>query len=236
MQFVLERADSLFAMVVAATEAERLPMEIALLPVVESAYKEDAKSSANASGLWQIMPETARDLELIGKQGEDLRWDARASTGAALKHLRRLYERFENWHLALAAYNCGESCVERALDNARRAGASTRFQDLRLPEETRHYVPRLIAIRNLINGQEWGRGELFLPPDLNLTPSGSGGCDPVRVTPGLRRIRSQNYGAGLSRRFVEVTSSPMSAPIDSAAHAQCLLGIKRALHPSRSVS
>jgi membrane-bound lytic murein transglycosylase D len=127
-----------------------LPAEIALLPAVESGFNTMALSSANASGLWQFIPGTGTRYQLVQTAHFDARRDVQASTGAALDYLQELYGMHRDWHLALASYNWGENSVLRAVGQSRARGRDGSFETLSLPEETRNYVPRLLALKNVV--------------------------------------------------------------------------------------
>lgn len=131
-----------------AEEVEKrgMPMEIALLPMIESAFNPMALSPQKASGIWQFIPSTGRIFGLDQNPWYDGRRDVVQATQAALDYLQKLYGMFGDWELALAAYNCGEGCVQRAQG---RSGAQD-YASLRLPAETRNYVPKLLAVRNII--------------------------------------------------------------------------------------
>ena len=132
-------------------EARKMPLELALLPVVESAFNPVAYSRARASGLWQFIPATGRRYGLKQNWYYDGRRDVLAATGAALDYLQALAVEFDgDWLLAIAAYNCGEMNVERALEHNRAAGEPTDFFSLKLPKETRAYVPKLMAMRRIV--------------------------------------------------------------------------------------
>ncbi|MBN8487666.1 MAG: transglycosylase SLT domain-containing protein [Burkholderiales bacterium] len=137
-------------------EVERrgMPAELALLPFVESAFNPQAMSTARASGMWQFMPLTGKDYALKQNIFRDDRRDVLASTRAALDYLGRLNNMFGDWHLALAAYNWGEGNVQRAIARNQKAGLATDYSSLRMPDETRYYVPKLQAIKNLIASPE----------------------------------------------------------------------------------
>ncbi len=146
-----ERARPFLFEIVERLEAENMPLEIALLPVVESAFQPFAYSHGRASGLWQFIPSTARQYGLTIDWWYDERRDVLASTEAAIRYLNRLNKRFKgDWLLALAAYNSGEGTVERAIRKNKRKNKPTDFWHLSLPKETRGYVPRLLAISNII--------------------------------------------------------------------------------------
>ena len=133
-------------------EARKMPLELALLPVVESAFNPVAYSRARASGLWQFIPGTGRRYDLKQNWYYDGRRDVVAATTAALDYLEFLSEEFEgDWLLAVAAYNCGEANIARAVKRNRKAGKPTDFFSLKLPRETRAYVPKLLAMRRIVN-------------------------------------------------------------------------------------
>jgi membrane-bound lytic murein transglycosylase D len=137
--------------IVDEVEKRGMPMEIALLPAIESAYKPQAYSRARAAGLWQFIPSTGRIYGLEMNWWYDGRNDVMASTGAALDYLEKLHGQFNDWQLALAAYNCGEGKVERLIAENRRKGLPTDYSALhKLPRETKNYVPKLMAIANII--------------------------------------------------------------------------------------
>ena len=151
LQRVTERAQRYIYHVVEAIEQAGLPLELALLPIVESAYDPFAYSHGRASGIWQFIASTGRHFGLHKNWWYDGRRDISASTQAALSYLHHLYEEFDqDWLLALAAYNTGEGNVKRAIERNRKAGKPTDFWNLRLPRETRAYVPKLLAVAKLI--------------------------------------------------------------------------------------
>ena len=132
-----------------------MPAEIALLPFIESAYVTKAKSHVGASGLWQFMPATGRHYGLEQTPLYDGRHDIYAATDAALNYLQYLHGLFGDWSLALAAYNWGEVNVGRAVNHARAQGLEPVYENLRMPNETRNYVPKLLAVRNIVNNPEY---------------------------------------------------------------------------------
>ncbi len=127
-----------------------MPMELALLPFIESAFNPEAMSSARASGMWQFIPSTGRVFDLTQNVFRDDRRDVLESTRAALDYLQKLHGMFGDWHLALAAYNWGEGSVQRAIAKNRRAGKPTDYASLRMPNETAYYVPKLQAVKNIV--------------------------------------------------------------------------------------
>ena len=140
--------------IVEEVERRGLPMELALLPFIESAFNPQALSSARAAGMWQFMPATGRHFDLRQNHFRDDRRDVLASTRAALDYLTRLHRMFDDWHLALAAYNWGEGNVKRAIAANLKAGLPTDYESLRMPNETRNYVPKLQAVKNIIAAPE----------------------------------------------------------------------------------
>lgn len=127
-----------------------MPAEAALLPFIESAFVTKAKSHVGASGLWQFMPATGRHYGLEKTPVYDGRHDVYAATDAALNYLQYLYGLFGDWPLAFAAYNWGEGNVGRAVNRARAQGLEPTYENLHMPDETRNYVPKLLAVRNII--------------------------------------------------------------------------------------
>ncbi|MEJ5989186.1 transglycosylase SLT domain-containing protein [Ramlibacter sp. PS3R-8] len=146
--------------IVEELERRNMPMELALLPFIESAFNPQAVSSARAAGMWQFMPATGNDFQLRQNVFRDDRRDVLASTRAALDYLQKLHGMFGDWHLALAAYNWGEGSVGRAIKFNQRAGRGTSYAELSMPDETRNYVPKLQAVKNIISSPEQFRAEL----------------------------------------------------------------------------
>lgn len=136
--------------IVEEIERRNLPMELALLPFIESAFNPEAVSGARAAGMWQFMPATGASFDLKQNMFRDDRRDVVASTRAALDYLEQLHARFGDWHLALAAYNWGQGNVGRAITRNQSAGLATDYQALSMPAETRLYVPKLQAVENII--------------------------------------------------------------------------------------
>jgi len=145
-----ERSKKYLFHIVEELELRNMPTELALLPFVESAFNPQAVSSAKAAGMWQFMPATGKHFELKQNVFRDDRRDVLASTRAALDYLQKLHGMFGDWHLALAAYNWGEGSVGRAIGKNKRLGLSTDYPSLTMPMETRFYVPKLQAIKNIV--------------------------------------------------------------------------------------
>ncbi|WP_431276700.1 transglycosylase SLT domain-containing protein [Variovorax ureilyticus] len=154
MQRMTARSSRYIFHIVEELERRDMPTEIALLPFVESAFNPQAVSSARAAGMWQFMPATGTDYDLKQNIFRDDRRDVVASTRAALDYLQKLYGMFGDWHLALAAYNWGEGNVSRAIAKNQRAGLPTGYNDLSMPAETRMYVPKLQAVKNIVANPE----------------------------------------------------------------------------------
>jgi membrane-bound lytic murein transglycosylase D len=147
---MVERSRRYMFHIVEEVDRRAMPMEIALLPMIESAFNPTALSPSSASGIWQFIPSTGRLYGLKQDTWYDGRRDFTAATNAALDYLGKLYLDFGDWELALAAYNCGEGCVARAIQKNVDQGLPTDYASLSLPTETRNYVPKLIAIKNLV--------------------------------------------------------------------------------------
>ena len=158
------RASRYLYHVVQELEKRGMPTELALLPIIESAFNPQAYSSANAAGMWQFVPGTGKDFNLKQNMFKDERRGVLASTDAALSYLQKLYGMFGDWQLALAAYNWGEGNVQKAIKKNQSLGKPTDFESLAdlMPAETRNYVPKLQAVKNIIaNPAQYG---VSLPP------------------------------------------------------------------------
>jgi membrane-bound lytic murein transglycosylase D len=146
-----ERGGRYLFHIVEEVQKRKLPMELALLPFIESAFNPEAQSKARASGMWQFMSATGKDFDLKQNMFRDDRRDVLASTRAALDYLAQLGRRYNgDWQLALAAYNWGMGNVDRAIKRAQAAGLDGRYEELRMPTETADYVPKLQAVKNLV--------------------------------------------------------------------------------------
>jgi len=152
---VVERARPYLHFIIEEVEKAGIPSDIALLPIVESAFQPFAYSHGRAAGIWQFIPETGRRYGLKQNWWYDGRRDVYASTKAAVKLLKNLHRNFKgDWMHALAAYNTGDGRVKRAIRKNKRRGKSTDFFSLKLPKETRAYVPKLLALREIIEFPE----------------------------------------------------------------------------------
>jgi membrane-bound lytic murein transglycosylase D len=151
LQRMFARGGRYLYFIVEELEKRQMPTELALLPFVESAMNPAALSSAKASGLWQFIPATGNRYELSQNWWVDNRRDVVKSTQAALLYLQSIHEMHDrDWFLALASYNWGENAVARAVQRNRAAGLPAGYLDLRMPNETRHYVPKLIALKQIV--------------------------------------------------------------------------------------
>jgi membrane-bound lytic murein transglycosylase D len=151
--------------IVHEVQARQMPMEIALLPMIESAYNPNALSTARASGIWQFIPSTGKNYGLKQDWWVDERRDVLSATDSALNYLQKLHGDFNDWQLALAAYNWGEGSVSRALAKNRASGLPRTYEALKMPKETANYVPKLQAVKNIIRDPEKYNIELADMPD-----------------------------------------------------------------------
>ena len=149
-----ERSQRYLFHIVEEVQKRGMPTEIALLPMIESAFNPQAYSRSRASGIWQFIPSTGKNFGLKQNWWVDNRRDVTAATNAALDYLQKLHGMFGAWDFALAAYNAGEGTVQRAIDRNRKQGLPTDYQSLSLPPETKNYVPKLQAIKNIITDPE----------------------------------------------------------------------------------
>lgn len=200
-------------LIVSEIERRKLPMELAFLPHVESRFMPTATSPKAAAGIWQFMPGTGREMGLRQDAWYDARRDPLASTSAALDYLEQLNRRFDgDWELAMAAYNCGPGRVASAQAANQRSGKPTDFWSLSLPEETRQYVPKILATARLVaEPRKYGlaipavpdRPQLEVvrtlqPLDLSRVASATGVqlYELQRLNPGLKLGRTAPDSAG----------------------------------------
>jgi len=162
---MMDRSQKYLFYVVGEVEKRGMPSEIALLPMIESAYNPIANSRSQAAGIWQFIPSTGRLYGLKQDWWHDKRRNVVEATNAALDYLQRLHTLFGSWDLALAAYNAGEGTVGRAIAKNRAKGLPTDYANLKLPRETKDYVPKLQAIKNIVsNPTQYG---LYIDPIPN---------------------------------------------------------------------
>lgn len=158
---IFNRSQKYIHYILGELEKRQMPTELALLPMIESAYYPVAYSRAHAAGLWQFIPSTGKNYGLEQNWWRDERRDVIASTRAALNYLQTLHAEFNDWQLVLAAYNWGENGLRRSIKRNKKRGKGTRYSDLKMPRETRNYIPKLQAMKNIV--LEADRGSLVLP-------------------------------------------------------------------------
>lgn len=208
---VTQRSERYLHYITAAVEQRNMPAELALLPFIESAYDPFALSRSGASGLWQFIPGTGKKFGLHQTDWFDGRRDIIASTDAALDYLQLLHDKFNgDWLLAVAAYNCGEGTIQRAIEHNQRLGKPTDFWNLSIRDEPRTYVPRLLALSRIVadprrygialyhvpNRAYFAAVNTYGPLDLTKAASLSGvSVDEMRkLNPGLRRLATDPKG------------------------------------------
>lgn len=208
---VTQRSERYLHYVTAAVEQRNMPGELAMLPFIESAFDPFALSRSGASGLWQFIPGTGKNFGLQQNDWFDGRRDVIASTDAALDYLQSLHDQFDgDWLLAVAAYNFGEGNIKRAIDANKRQGKPTDFWSLSIREETRTYVPRLLALSQIVanphrygitlyhipNRAYFASVDTYGPLDLTKAASLSGvSVDEMRkLNPGLRKLATHPKG------------------------------------------
>jgi membrane-bound lytic murein transglycosylase D len=212
---IVERSRRYLFHIVEEVELRGMPSEIALLPIVESAFNPKAYSRARASGIWQFIPATGKQYGLSQSWWYDGRRDIMAATGAALDYLQALYNMFGDWQLALAAYNCGDGCVRRAVARNRAAGLPTDFANLNLPRETRNYVPKLLGVRDIVRAPE--RYGLALGPIPNERYFA-----PVSTTHHIDVQRAAQFAEITEQEFLELNPA-YNGPVITAHTEQIIL-------------
>ena len=219
---MVERGAPYLYHIVDEIDQRNMPMELALLPMVESAYNPMASSPAKASGLWQFIPTTGKRYNLDQNWWKDERRDIVASTAAALEYLQAVYEMHGDWHLALASYNWGEGAVARAIAKNKALDLPTDYLNLNMPRETQNYVPKLQALKNIFNSPEMLK-ELGLPRIPNR-PYFTTVTKPVNIDVKLAAqfagIPVQEFLAlnPAHNRPVIVSDSPMVIPAEKYDH------------------
>jgi membrane-bound lytic murein transglycosylase D len=196
LQRMTSRSNRYLFHIVEEIERRGMPSELALLPFIESAFNPQAVSSARAAGMWQFMPATGESFDLKQNAFRDDRRDVLASTNAALDYLQQLHDRFGDWHLALAAYNWGQGNVNRAITRNQQAGRPTGYEDLDMPAETRQYVPKLQAVKNIVASPESFNAQL---PNIGNHPF----FDTISI--------SQDIDVALVIRLAEINESDFHA-------------------------
>ena len=215
---MVERSSPFLHHIVEEIEKRGMPMELALLPMVESAYNPMAYSRARASGLWQFIPATGKRFKLDQNWWKDERRDIVASTAAALEYLQSIYDLHGDWHLALASYNWGEGAVARAVAKNKALDLPTDYLSLSMPRETQNYVPKLQALKNIFSNPTT-LNDLGIPAIPNrpyfATVSKPNNID-VRLAAQLAGMPVQEFVAlnPAHNRPVIVSDSPMVIPAE----------------------
>ena len=205
--------------IVEQVEKRGMPTEIALLPVVESAFNPKAYSRSKASGIWQFIPSTGKNYGLAQDWWKDNRRDIVAATDAALNYLQKLHDEFDSWELALAAYNCGEGCVARAIGWNQKRGLATDYASLtRLPPETRSYVPKLFAVKNIVLSPASYGIDLDSVPDVPyFTEVKAPGKIDVKVAAKLADMTEEDFIAlNPAHNKAVASSATLILPVDRA--------------------
>ncbi|HEY2627493.1 MAG TPA: transglycosylase SLT domain-containing protein, partial [Usitatibacter sp.] len=205
--------------IVEQVEKRGMPTEIALLPVVESAFNPKAYSRSKASGIWQFIPSTGKNYGLAQDWWKDNRRDIVAATDAALNYLQKLHDDFNSWELALAAYNCGEGCVARAIAYNQKHGLATDYSSLvKLPPETRSYVPKLFAVKNIVLSPASYGIELDSVPDVPyFTEVKAPGKIDVKVAAKLADMTEEDFTAlNPAHNKAVASSGTLILPVDRA--------------------
>ena len=212
---MVERSKLYLYYIVEEVERRGMPTEIALLPMVESAFNPMAYSRSHASGLWQFIPSTGKKHQLTQNWWADERRDVIASTNAALDYLQALYDLYGDWHLALASYNFGENGVARAIERNRAKGLPTDYLSLKMPPETRGYVPKLQALKNIVaNPQAFG---------VTLEPIPNEPYFATVPTPAAIDIRLAARFAEMSVDELIALNPAINRPMISGPHTQSLV-------------
>jgi membrane-bound lytic murein transglycosylase D len=208
--------------IVGQLEQRNMPRELALLPVIESAFEPYAYSSARAAGLWQFISDTGRRFGLKQDWWYDGRRDPIEATRAALDYLQALHDEFNgDWLLAIAAYNCGEMAVTRAMEKNQRAGRPTDFWHLKLPAETRGYVPELLAMRRVVaNPGRYGLEFSHILNEPYFVPIATGGQIDLEVVAKIAGISTEDLYT-LNPAFHRWATDPtgphrLLVPVDAA--------------------
>ena len=212
---MLKRSEPYIYFIAQECEKRGMPSELALIPFVESQFNPLARSPSAAEGLWQFVPSTGRQFDLKQNKWVDQRRDLLASTRAALDYLTYLYDMHGDWHLALISYNWGEGSVLKAVRKAQEAGLEPTLNNLDLPNETRHYIPKLQALKNLIQTPE--RFNITLPkfPNKPFFAEIKRNSDVD-----LREIARL---AGVELEMIRRLNAGLNQPVLYAAHADTLL-------------
>jgi membrane-bound lytic murein transglycosylase D len=221
---IVERSRRYLFYIVEEVERRGMPTEIALLPIVESAFDPIAYSRQHASGLWQFIPSTGRAYGLEQNWWHDERRDVVAATQAALDYLQKLHKMFGDWKLTLAAYNWGEGSLKKTIDENHNGSQRIHFRDLQLPLETKNHVAKLIAVRNIIANPE------SLASSLNrcLIDLISSRWKSINLSMSNWPLSWQGFQKMNSQRLIRPTIDRLSELMNRHARCYCLL-IRRKL-------
>jgi membrane-bound lytic murein transglycosylase D len=193
---MMERARRYLYYITSEVERRGMPSEIALLPMIESAFNPGAYSTSRASGIWQFIPSTGKNFGMEQNWWYDGRRDVIGATNGALDYLQKLHDMFDDWELALAAYNCGEGAVQRAQERNRKRGLPINYTSLKLPEETRNYVPKLLAVKNIIaNPASFGLVLQSIPNEPYFTTVSTTKHIDVKLAAQLANISMEEFTA-----------------------------------------
>lgn len=218
IQRMTGRSEKYLYYIVQALHERNMPTELALLPFIESAFNPEALSRAKAAGMWQFIPSTGRHFKLTQNALLDERRDVLESTKAALDYLQTLHNMFGDWQLALAAYNWGEGSVQRALKRNQAKGLPSDYASIeRMPEETRNYVPKLMAFRAIVANPEAYKISLPTVPNHPF-------FDVIEIT--------QDIDVELAARLASISEAEFRALNPSLKHPVILAaGLPRILLP-----
>jgi hypothetical protein len=224
----LQKSAPYLPYVIDEIEYRGMPTDLALLPIIESGFDPRATSSAAAAGIWQFIPSTGKRFGLQQTWLRDERRDPLTATSAALDYLQALYNQFGDWQLALASYNCGEGCVAKAQAKARQAGHDTDFIGISswLPVETQNYVPRFIAVRNIIAGTDLSRllQTNSKPAITQISFSEPVDLGTLSAVSGMPLADLKLLNAGILRQVVTANSNPIWISQDGLSRLKTELG------------
>lgn len=217
---VFTRAEPYLFDILNAVQEAGLPAEVALLPAVESAFVPQAVSSAQADGLWQFIVPTAHRFQLRKNLFLDERRNTSAATQAAIRYLSELKLRYQgDLHLAMAAYNCGEGCIDAHIRRAKAKGLPGRFEDLQLNSETTNYVPRILALAKVVaEAVDTGDLKTFGLPQIKDAPTVAS----VQVDRDMDKVLVAKL-AGLSISELEALNPQFKKPLIVASAGQPLV-------------
>lgn len=212
---MLKRSEPYIYFIAQECAKRGMPSELALLPFIESQFNPHARSPSSAEGLWQFVPSTGRQFDLKQNKWVDQRRDLVASTRAALDYLTYLYDMHGDWHLALMSYNWGEGSVLKAIKKAQDAGLQPVLANMDLPQETRQYIPKLQALKNLIQNPE--RFGMTLPQFPNKPYFAE-----IKKNSNVD-LRELARLAGVELAVIRKLNPALNQPVLYAAHSNSLL-------------